>query len=88
MASSYMYTAGSPRLLFCVVVWCMRIKLHRNRTSHGDVVEYATKNQTVFYNSVLRSQKTTALGHLRRNNHEGRLTHKTIGETSHQQPTK
>ena len=73
MASSYMDTAGVPvcssASLSMVYADQTTQKSHitrrRRRIRH--------KNQTVFNNSVLRSQKTTALGDLRRN-HEGRLT--------------
>ena len=81
----YGYRWESP---FALLRRCL---VHADQTTQKSHITWRRRrirhrNQTVFNNSVLRSQKTTALGDLRRN-HEGRLTHKTIGETSQQNDT-
>ena len=76
------------RCLYCAQLSrCMRIKLnfplHRNRTSLEYTPRRIRQSSIIVY---LGPKKQEPLGDLRRD-HEGRLTHKSIGETSHQQRT-
>ena len=93
-----MDTAGSPRLLASsasLSVLCSVVEVHADQTKLSPTqkshiirrVEYTPSR--IRQSSImvyLSPKKQEPLGDLRRN-HEGRLTHKSIGETSHQQRT-